>query len=71
MYQAGIIITKNAILVNTVKIYFIIFLPLVFYKMNNQFSSCYNLHILKGIDDFLMPTTTKAHPTTIVTTGMI
>lgn len=37
--------------------------------MNYQFSSCYNMHILKGIDDFLMPTTMKAQSTTIVTTG--
>lgn len=71
MYEAGIIITENAILVNTVKTYFIIFLCLMFYQINYQFSSRYNLQILKGIDDFLLSTTTKALPTTIVTTGMI
>lgn len=71
MYEAGIIITENAILVNTVKTYFIIFLSLMFYQINYQFSSCYILQILKGIDDFLLSTTTKALPTTIVTTGMI
>lgn len=71
MYEAGIIITENAILVNTVKTHFIIFLSLMFYQINYQFSSCYNLQILKGIDDFLLSTTTKALPTTIVTTGMI
>lgn len=71
MYEAGIIITENAILVNTVKTHFIIFLSLMFYQINYQFSSCYILQILKGIDDFLLSTTTKALPTTIVTTGMI
>lgn len=43
----------------------------MFYQINYQFSSRYNLQILKGIDDFLLSTTTKALPTTIVTTGMI
>lgn len=43
----------------------------IFCCLNYQFSSCNNMHILKGIDDFLMPTTMKAQSTTIVTTGMI
>lgn len=47
------------------------FFGVVFYQINYQFSSCYILQILKGIDDFLLSTTTKALPTTIVTTGMI